>query len=156
MYGIQQKYYIYNKFVSYTHKYDELLNQDDDLYPFTKYPHDIIPPLYNILPSIIPVISQSTHGYYIIFKSGILYYTRVSCAVRYGVQHLVTYNYIFLNCSPITAEPIQKKKYTKKNRYSLSESYESGTNSYLERSSDAVISFLELLRNAISTVYKSV
>ena len=51
-----------------------VLNQDNALYPhLTKYPHDIIPPLYNILPPNILGISQNTHGYYIIFKLGILY-----------------------------------------------------------------------------------
>ena len=44
--------------------------------PITKYPHDIISPLYNILLPKILSISQSTHGYYIIYKYGILYYTQ--------------------------------------------------------------------------------
>jgi exopolysaccharide biosynthesis protein len=44
--------------------------------PITKYPHNIIPPLYNILLLKIPGTSQNTHGYYIIFKLGILYHTR--------------------------------------------------------------------------------
>ena len=66
--------------------------------PITKYFYNIIPSFYNILLSKISIILQSIHGYYIIFKLGILFYIQgiLSSIIQYFEYHRTEENQYYI------------------------------------------------------------